>query len=180
MPVSILQACKVNVMDQDQNCSSRRCLGACFRSFRAHWYLLVVTLCRPRLRAWFRDRPDTVVETLTDSRVCNKPSFVTEINGCFLWLHSSASLKWHPEGISLKLVTTDVKSTTWDLCLFVLALCFFLYYLHVFTHSLPGQELYVPDLLLCSGLQIEFILMWWCLMQLLSYHEILIKKTNQT
>lgn len=102
MPVSILQACKVNVMDQDQNCSSRRCLGACFRSFRAHWYLLVVTLFRPRLRAWFRDRPDTffkVVEILTDSRVCNKPSFVMEINGCFLWLHSSGSLKWHPEGI---------------------------------------------------------------------------------
>lgn len=135
MPVSILQACKVNVMDQDQNCSSRRCLGACFRSFRAHRYLLVVTLFRPRLRAWFRDRPDTVVETLTDSRVCNKPSFVMEINGCFLWLHSSGSLKWHPEGISLKLVTTDVKSTTWDFCLFVLDLCFFFYIIFMRSHT---------------------------------------------
>uniref|UniRef100_A0A671XWK2 Solute carrier family 4 member 11 n=1 Tax=Sparus aurata TaxID=8175 RepID=A0A671XWK2_SPAAU len=80
-------------MDQDQNCSSRRCLGACFRSFRAHWYLLVVTLFRPRLRAWFRDRPDTffkVVEILTDSRVCNKPSFVMEINGSlFMWSSSA-------------------------------------------------------------------------------------------
>lgn len=138
MPVSILQACKVNVMDQDQNRSSRRCLGACFRSFRAHWYLLVVTLFRPRLRAWFRDRPDTffkVVEILTDSRVCNKPSFVMEINGCFLWLHSSGSLKWHPEGISLKLVTTDVKSTTWDFCLFVLDLCFFFYIIFMCSHT---------------------------------------------
>lgn len=135
MPVSILQACKVNVMDQDQNCSSRRCLGACFRSFRAHRYLLVVTLFRPRLRAWFRDRPDTVVETLTDSRVCNKPSFVMEINGCFLWLHSSGSLKWHPEGISLKLVTTDVKTTTWDFCLFVLDLCFFFYIIFMRSHT---------------------------------------------
>lgn len=35
-----------------------------------------------------------------------------------------------------------------------------LFYFIIFTPSLPGQKLYVPDLLLCSGLQIEFILMW--------------------
>lgn len=66
-----------------------------------------------------------------------------------------------PRGHQFK--TGDHRCEEYDLrLLFVCSrlVFFFLYYLHAFTPSLPGQELYVPDLLLCSGLQIEFILMW--------------------